>query len=175
MDILTPVFELIDLRSFSNLWFWIALAVMWSTASHFVLGVPYDMVLRARRKGGQPAADLHDMIAIQARRIDYVASEAGVIIVAVVGFSLTTIAIMGFAYGVEFAQALLLLAFPMSVVWLMRLATARRILRGALVDAALYAALTRHRFWIQLVGLVSIFTTAMWGMYQNLEYSPLGN
>jgi hypothetical protein len=47
------VFEVIDMRSFSSLWYWIALAVMWSSASHYVLGVPFDLVQRARRRGGQ--------------------------------------------------------------------------------------------------------------------------
>ncbi len=46
--------------SFSNLWYWIALAVMWSSTSHWVLGVPYDMIQRARREGGQAEADLED-------------------------------------------------------------------------------------------------------------------
>ena len=46
MDFYASVSEVIDLRSFSNLWFWIALAVMWSTVSHWVMGVPWDMVQR---------------------------------------------------------------------------------------------------------------------------------
>ena len=55
--------EMIDMRSFSNLWFWIALAVMWSTTSHWVLGVPFDMVIRAARaetkgEGSQAQQDL---------------------------------------------------------------------------------------------------------------------
>jgi len=36
------IFELIDMRSFSNLWYWIVLSVLWSTMSHWVLGVPFD-------------------------------------------------------------------------------------------------------------------------------------
>ncbi len=52
------------MRSFSNLWYWIALAVTWSTASHWVLGVPFDMVLRARRHGGDAERDLEDMVRV---------------------------------------------------------------------------------------------------------------
>jgi hypothetical protein len=66
------IFELIDMRSFSNLWFWIALAVVWSTASHWVLGVPYDMVLRARRVDGLAEVDLEDMVRININRILYI-------------------------------------------------------------------------------------------------------
>ena len=29
MDLADTIFEVIDMRSFSNLWFWIALAVVW--------------------------------------------------------------------------------------------------------------------------------------------------
>ena len=49
MDLTQTLFDVIDFRSFSNLWFWIMLAVAWSTASHWVLGIPFDMVLRARQ------------------------------------------------------------------------------------------------------------------------------
>ena len=63
MDLSQTIFELIDMRSFSNLWFWIALAVVWSSASHWVLGVPWDMALRAKRKGGQLAEDFETLYA----------------------------------------------------------------------------------------------------------------
>ena len=39
---------------------------------------------------------------------------------------------------------------------------------------ALCRSLTRHRFWTQLIGMVSIFVTAMWWMYQNLYVGPFG-
>ena len=53
MDFTQTLLDVIDFRSFSNLWFWIVLAVAWSTASHWVLGIPFDMVMRARRHGGR--------------------------------------------------------------------------------------------------------------------------
>ena len=56
MEIYAILTEIIDLRSFSNLWFWIALAVMWSSTSHWVLGIPHDMIQRAKREGGQAMA-----------------------------------------------------------------------------------------------------------------------
>jgi len=175
VELFSPVFELIDLRSFSNLWFWIALAVLWSTASHFVLGVPYDMVQRARRKGGQVAEDVHVLIAINARRSDYIAREAGLILIAVLGFVLSAFAVLGFGYRIEFAQALFLLITPSALVWYLRLRVARRVLNHGLEGAELYRALTAHRFWIQFIGMLAIFLTAIWGMYQNLTYNPLGN
>jgi hypothetical protein len=55
LDFLDLVTEVIDLRSFSNLWYWIVLAILWSSLSHWTLGVPYHIVARARR-GDERAA-----------------------------------------------------------------------------------------------------------------------
>ena len=57
-------FEVIDIRSFSNLWFWMVLAVMWSSASHRVIGIPYDMIQNAKRHGGQAERDLEALMQI---------------------------------------------------------------------------------------------------------------
>ena len=149
------VFELIDMRSFSNLWFWIALAVMWSTASHWVIGVPYDLVLRARRQGGQAETDLEDLVRVNVNRLLYVARVSGLWLLGFGCFFLTALAITGFAYHVEFAQAVFLLLFPMSIV-------------------GLHRRLGRHRFFTQFIGMISIFLTAMWGMFQNLSLGPFG-
>ena len=110
------IFDLIDLRSFSNLWYWIALAVTWSTASHWVLGVPYDMVARARRAGGQAEADLEDIVRVNVNRILHIAREAGVVLMTMGAFALTTLALLGFVYHVEFCQAVFLIAAPLSLV-----------------------------------------------------------
>ena len=77
VDLYSSIFELIDMRSFSNLWFWIALAVMWSTASHWVLGVPFDMVLRAKRSGGVAEQDLEDLVRVNCNRLLFIARVSG--------------------------------------------------------------------------------------------------
>jgi len=165
------VAELIDLRSFSNLWFWIALAVVWSTASHYVLGVPYDMVTRARRQGGEAEEDLRDLVRINVNRLLYIARVAGLWLLGFTCFLLTTLAIVGFGYGIEFAQALFLLGFPMSTVFALSLRTAMRIREAD--GAGLHGMLSRHRMMVQVIGIVSIFVTAMWGMWQNMVVGPL--
>lgn len=168
------LFELIDMRSFSNLWFWIALAVMWSTASHWVIGVPFDMVLRARRQGGQAEVDLEDLVRINVNRLLYIGQVSGLWLLGFGCFFLTMLALLGFVYGMEFAQALLLLAFPMSLVGLLSLSTARLIHDGGLSGEPLRRRMARHRTYVQIIGMVSIFVTAMWGMYQNIAVGPLG-
>ena len=167
------IFDLIDLRSFSNLWYWIALAVTWSSASHWVLGIPYDMVLRARRAGGQAEADLEDIARINVGRILYIAGEAGAILLAMLAFALTTLALLGFVYRVEFCQAFFLIAAPLSGVGLLSVATARRIEAEGDHGEALRRRLALHRVTVQVIGMVSIFVTAFWGMLQNFNLSIL--
>ena len=108
--------EAIDFRSFSNLWFWIALAVLWSTASHLVVGVPFDMVRRAARGNEQSLEDMHVLANIHARRILFIAEETGLITTAFSFFLVTMLALLGFLYRVEFAQAILLLFLPLMLV-----------------------------------------------------------
>ena len=165
------VFEVIDMRSFSNLWFWIALAVLWSTASHYVLGVPFDLVTRAQRAGGEAEADLRDLVRVNVNRLLHIASAAGPWLIGLGCFALTTLALLGFVYALEFAQALFLIAFPMSLVFLLSLRTARRI--RAADGEGLYRMMIRHRRIVQVIGMISIFVTAMWGMYQNLALGPI--
>jgi hypothetical protein len=176
VDWYTSVFEVIDMRSFSNLWFWIALAVMWSSASHWVLGVPWDMILRARKRGlDDPAmADMEIMVAINARRILYIAQESGLLMAGFSFFVLTSVVLLGFVYDREFAQAVFLLGLPMSLVWLLSVSTASRIRDRELQGVELVNCLNRHRTYIQLIGVASIFVTAMWGMLQNMSSSALG-
>lgn len=173
VDWYQTVFEVIDMRSFSNLWFWMAVAVVWSTASHYGLGVPYDMVLRARRNGGEASADLETMVEINVRRLMHIQTMAGLWLVGFGAFLLTALALMGFVYDQEFAQAVLLIVAPMTLVAMLTLATARRIAAGRVDRANLVRTLTRHRFAVQGIGVVAIMITTMWGMWQNLNASAL--
>ena len=54
----------------------------------------------------------------------------------------------------------------------MSFATARRISAEQPDAQTLYRRLARHRFWVQVIGMISIFVTAMYGMYQNLSVAP---
>ena len=169
------IFELIDMRSFSNLWYWIALAVTWSTASHWVLGVPFDMVLRARRQGGEAERDLEDMVRVNVTRLLQLTQTGGLFVLAFVCFALTVLGMLGFWYKVEFCQAVFLLVFPLSIVGILSLMTARRIVARGEGGEVLRRQMATHRVWVQIVGMLSIFVTAFWGMLQNFNLSVLGN
>lgn len=174
LDWYTSIFELIDMRSFSNLWFWIVLAVVWSTASHWVLGVPYDMITRARRNGGQAETDLEDMTRINVNRLLYISRVSGVWLVGFTFFLLSGLLVMGFYYGVEFAQAVFLIALPMSWVAWLSVATAHRIAAEGLTGEPLRKRLLRHRIYTQMIGTLAIFVTALWGMYTLMTAGVLG-
>ncbi len=174
MDIYVTIFELMDLRSFTSMWFWIVLAVFWSTMSHFIMGVPFDLVQRASRQGGDALADVEVLARINADRIRYFGQTAGLIATSVVTFVLSSLALLGFAYGVEFCQALFLLGLPFSVVSLISQRSARLIQQQASTGGALLDRLRKHRFATQVVGIISIFVTAFWGIFHAMSASVLG-
>jgi hypothetical protein len=174
LDWYSAVFELIDMRSFSNLWYWIALAVVWSTTSHWVLGVPFDMIQRAARHGGEAQVDLEDIVRINCNRLLYIAGVSGLWLLGLVAALVTSLTMLGFWYGIEFAQAVFLLAAPMTIVGALSLNSARIIRDKGLAGEALRRRLTRHRIQTQVVGMISIFVTALWGMYQNMAIGALG-
>ncbi len=165
--------EMIDMRSFSNLWYWIVLAIAWSSASHWILGVPFDLVGRARRKGGQSTQDFETLVHINVTRRLYVMRTAGAWLVALVSFVLSGLLVLGFWYAVEFAQAVLLIAFPMTVVSMFGLRLAAKIERENLQGEALIKSFNNLRMVTQAIGVVSIFVTSMWGMWQNLQLGAI--
>jgi hypothetical protein len=174
LDIYNQIFELIDMRSFSNLWFWIMLAVIWSSATHWVLGVPWDVVTRARRKNDLMLVnDLQTMVRINATRISLIANETGLLMAGFGCFILTMLALLGFVYEHEFSQAVFLLGFPISLVGLVSVATSRSILREQMEGETLFKMMQRHRMITQIIGVVAIFVTGLWGMLQNMTGSAL--
>lgn len=173
MEVFDTALEVIDLRSFSNLWYWIALAVMWSSVSHWTLGVPHDMIIRARREGGQALSDVEDMVRINVNRLLHIADTGALVLVALVGFWLSALIVLGFYYDIEFAQAIILLLGPLVLVLWVSIRESRRIVAGASQGEALLRRLTVHRRVIQVIGMISIAVTAFYGTWQNVSVSIL--
>ena len=174
VDWYSAVFELIDMRSFSNLWYWIALAAVWSQASRYVLGVPYDMIQRAERNGGQAEADMEELVRINCNRLLYVAGVSGLWLIGIGAMLVTMLALLGFYYDMEFAQAVFLLGVPMIAVGGLSVHTAGVIRDQALDGRPLRRLMRRHRTLTQFIGMLAIFVTALWGMYQNRTYGAHG-
>ena len=162
------------MRSFSNLWYWIGLAVLWSTASHWSMGVPFDLVQRARRIGGQSEQDLLDIVRINRNRLLYIVEVSGLALLGLSCFFFTGLAMLGFVYGVEFAQAVFLLMFPLVLVTLINISAARKLSRVEPELAFVAKTLMRCRIYTQIVGMISILITSLWGMYQNFSIGVLG-
>ena len=173
MDFYRSVLEVLDLGSFSSIWYWIGLAVMWSVASHFTLGVPYDIVRRSR-SDPQAAEDMADLARITTRRLTVFDDRAALAGVGAFTAMLTMLALIGFGYGGEMAQALFFMFFPMSVVTLLSVRRARRIAAIGAVGDALRQQLMVHRRHVQLVGMLSLFVTAIYGMFHNFAVGPFG-
>lgn len=175
MEWYESVFEVIDLRSFSNLWYWIGLAVLWSSVSHWVLGIPHDAILRARRGAPEDALqDLHDLTRVNVNRILFIVDVSGAWLALFGSAAITALGITAFVYRIEFAQAVFFMALPMIILGALSARTARRIRNLSLQGEDLIRQLIRHRFFIQLLGVVSIFVTAMYGMWVNLYTGPFG-
>lgn len=163
------IFRLIGMGTFSNIWYWLALAVTWSTVSHWIIGVPFDMINNARRRSGQATQDLEILIDINVRRLLAISDMAGAWIIGFTFFVITGLATTGFYYGLELAQGIFCLVLPLTVVGKMNMSKSRRYAESRPEGEALARDLLRLRFWIQVVAVISIFLTAMYGMYYNVS------
>ncbi|MDD7970181.1 component of SufBCD complex [Roseinatronobacter alkalisoli] len=173
MALLDNILSLIDMRSFSSVWFWIVVALFWSTVTHNVLGVSYDMIVQARKKGGQTLEDVQVLVEIHVRRMLSMVRNVGHWMLGFVTATMSLIFVLAFGYGLELAQALFLLLLPLTIIRLMALRLAFRVERERLAADRLLRALLRHRLWVQLLGVVIIFLTAIWGMLRVMSASVL--
>jgi hypothetical protein len=136
-----------------------------------VLGVPYDMVVRAgrhaQREGpNQAQQDLEDLVRVNVNRLLYISGVSGLWLLGLGCFFFTILGGLGFVYDVQLAQAIFCLLAPLSIVGILSLNTARRIREEQAAGAELRKRLTRHRIWVQVIGMFSIFVTTIWGIYQ---------
>lgn len=169
MTLIDIITGLIDFRTFSNIWYWLAVMVTWAVATHWVIGVPFDMVVRARRQGGQAAQDLDILVAINLRRLLTLSGTPAVILVGIGAFVVTAAAMLGFVYGLELAQGLFCLAFPLVFVAVLTWRSCQRLALDQQTGPALIRALVRLRFWIQLIAITALFCTALLGIYVMLS------
>jgi hypothetical protein len=172
VDFLDLVTEVIDLRSFSNLWYWIVLAILWSSLSHWVLGVPSHIVARARRGDAQAEQDMVALARINGERVLAQVEQSAPVLLGLAAFVASALATTGWLYGIEFAQAIFLLLFPALLVGGLTVRTARKLREEDYADVA--RRLRLHRTYVQMLGVVFIFVTAFWGMYTNIAVGPLG-
>lgn len=181
--------SLLDSRSFGTIWFWIVLIWMWSASGRRIMDVPAEVLARARRaiRADQPEADevitLLDWLSLTLPRWVLGRTEGAALLgLGVAG--LTMLAITGFGYGLEMAQALTLLLVPATVLFWMRVALARRLMPAleaaqsgqrpiAEIGAEVADRMVTHKRLATVLSIVSVAATAMWGMLWALMH-PFG-
>lgn len=171
--------SLLDSRSFGTIWFWLVLVGMWSASGRHVLGVPTEILSRARRMQtlgepeGQAVLALLDWLSLTLPRWRLGTGE-GAVFLGCAAFVLTSLAILGFGYGLEMAQALTLLLLPFMILFWMRVLLARRLtplleaadsgerpVSGVGAEAA--RRMQTHRHVVTALSIVAVALTALWG------------
>lgn len=176
--ILSEILSILDARSFASPWFWLLLVWVWTLAGRGVLGVPNDVLAAAGRSLRRPeGADpehahlLLDWLSLQLPRWQ-LASWMGAALAGAGAFVLSSLAVLGFRYQFEMAQALTLLAAPFALLMVMKLRLARQL--EWVVQAARYGQppreaaiegmrrINRYRLQHTIVSLLSVTITAFW-------------
>ncbi len=166
-------FSLLDTTSFLSVWYWIITAVAWSMTAHWTLGVPYDAIRQADRKGGDFAEHCDLQAHINARRLIYYFDRGGPYFIAFVSFMLALVWGWGFIQGYELAQAFFVLLAPMTLTSVFTVRLAYRIKNEALQGEALRKALKRRRMLNQGIGMLAITFAAMATVYHFAVISNL--
>lgn len=168
LNLLSLFASQIDHRSFSGLWYWIMIALMWAGLTRSALGVPYDLVARARRLGGDAQTDIEVLARIHAERYVYYWSRGQLFQVAFLAFVVSGLFVLAIGFNFEFAQAVLFLLVPLSLIAANSLRGAHLILADRGQGEALHKLIFRHRLLVQLIGFTFIFLTAIFGFVHNL-------
>ena len=152
-----------DDTAFFSIWYWLLTAVFWSMGSYFTHGVPWDMLRRALREGGEEAEACDRYARVMILRIDAWLNAWGAAAGALAGFALAALAVMAFVARSELALGLLMLAAQG--------AEARRIaprLHEIHVEPLLIA-LYRRRVANRMTGMAAVVVSVAVLGYLNLD------
>ncbi|MGN7867856.1 hypothetical protein [Paracoccus sp. 22332] len=169
----------LDSRSFGTVWYWLVVIGTWSLTGRSVIGVPVEILSRARAalaegKGDAPVVlHLLDWLSLVLPRWRLGRRE-GACFLAATGFALSSLAIMGIGYDLELALASFLLLMPLAALFWMRIALARRLVplleaaeQGAqpIPEAASQAVrrMVIHRRLVTVLSMAAVAVTALWG------------
>ena len=171
---MSDLLALLDTRSFSSLWFWLFVIAIWGDIGRRVLGVPADVIRRARvEPDGHGGLLLLDWLTLTSPRWQMGRTE-GLVLLGLAGFGLTSLVLLGFVYGLEMAQAISLIGVPLALLFALRLRLARRLLpliadahEGRLPPGQAVAQALRpiilHRRVATVLSVLTGILLAMWG------------
>ncbi|MEE9454012.1 MAG: hypothetical protein V3V13_06485 [Paracoccaceae bacterium] len=157
---MTPI-DFFDTTSFWSIWYWILTIIAWSMTAHWTLGVPFDMIVNANKKGGIFAEQCDALIEINIARYIYYFDLAGAYILALVAFVLAAVATLGFYLGIEAFMALFMLILPLNIVMGFTVRFAYRARREGWQGVELRKKIRWRRFWNQLIGVLAITATSI--------------
>lgn len=163
--------EVIGSRSFASVWYWIVFALLWTRATNWTLGVPYEDARNAVVLGGRYMADFEVQMEINTRKRTRLYRAHPIMLVGAVSFFLATVFMLGFWFRIQFMQASFLLLFPLTLVTLLSTRLALRLERDDARGRDLYEAYVWHRRAKQVIGGLAIFLAAFWGVGQTV-FSP---
>lgn len=168
MDWTDGIVRIIELNTFSNIWYWLIVIGTWSVVSNWLIGVPFDMLFRARRLGAAELADLEGLVDIHVRRIVAYHHGLGPWLIGLLSFVLSAVGFAGFYYGLELGQGLFILGAPLCLVGAINVRLALQLAQTPLAGKDLVHRLFRVRLWTQVIAMITMFFTAMYGMYFSL-------
>jgi hypothetical protein len=154
-DFTMTAFYLIGPDSFQSVWYWILTLLVWTQVTHRTLGVPYDMILRARRLP-EMVQRVECLALVSVARITGIYRTAGTIVAAATGFALAVLFVIGFLLGMQFARAAFVLAAPLCIIGYSSLRVALSIDGRGFRGETLVRILARRRFWHQVIAVISM-------------------
>ncbi|WP_316013116.1 hypothetical protein [Roseobacter sp. HKCCA0434] len=148
--------EFLDFGTFSSFWYWLFLALAWSSRTHWTIGIPFDSVARAEKRGGRWAEDVDRIAAAMGARFASFGGRGGVWIAGIVTFLLSGLMTAAFLYNNELSRGILAIALPMIVAEIGDIRLALKVERTGLSGHDLRRALVWRRFLNQVTGLGSL-------------------
>jgi hypothetical protein len=160
MNFLDLILANFGFQSFSNLWYWVI--VIWAVGGlpHRPLGVPDDVIIRAHSGDRVALADMHMMLAPQARHMTQPIPAQDIIATASGMFALSALATLGWGYGVGVAQAGFLILLPLMIKYMLAKQVAQHMIKTTFQTAL--DDLRRYQRHLRLVRFVCLFATAFW-------------
>jgi hypothetical protein len=153
------LFQTFAAASFQSIWYWVLHVVVWTLACYRTLGVPHDMLVRARRNP-EISAKVDVLARLSSERIGGIQDAFGVPIAAGIGFVLAGFAALGFSTGIEAAQAAFALLLPVVIVSYSKLRLAMAVRRRGIEGTELVLALARRRVWHQFIAVFAMLAAA---------------
>ena len=174
----TDILSILDARSFSSPWFWLALLVVWTYSGRRVLGIPIDVLTQAtralREKPGADSAEVFALLDWMSLNVPRwrIGPRAAAVLTGLICFGISALTVLGFGYALEMAQALTLILLPQAVLlalrfrlagqlyWVLEAAHLGQPPRTAAIEAM--RRINRYRLQHTIISLLSVTITAFW-------------